>query len=192
METQYKMTLAPQTLEGTAGRAKEVLETARKQVGFIPNMYANMVHSPGLLDTYLHGYNLFRKESGFSPVEQEVVFLSVSAENGCTYCVAAHSVLADLKSKVPAEVTNAIRDGNPIPDARLRALSAFTRIMVTTRGWPAASAVDAFLCAGYTERHILEVILAIAVKTLSNYANHIFQTPVDEMFAGRIWKDPHR
>lgn len=192
METQYTMTLAPQTLEGTAGRAREVLEKARQQVGFIPNMYANMVHSPGLLDTYLHGYNLFRQESGFSAVEQEVVFLSVSAENGCTYCVAAHSVLADVKSKVPAEVTNAIREGNPIPDAKLQALSTFTRIMVTTRGWPAASAVDAFLSAGYTERHILEVILAIAVKTLSNYTNHIFQTPVDAMFAARVWEDPHR
>lgn len=192
MDAQCRMTLAPQTLQGATGRAKEVLEKAQQQLGFIPNMYANMVHSPGLLETYLQGYNLFRTESGFSAPEQEVVFLSVSAENGCTYCVAAHSVLADMKSKLAPEVTNAIRDATPIADPKLRALSELTRVMVATRGWPGALAVDAFLSAGYTERHILEVILAIAVKTLSNYANHIFQTPVDEMFASRLWKDPRR
>lgn len=192
MDAPYRMTLAPQTLHGATGRARDVLDKAQQQVGFIPNMYANMVHSPGLLETYLHGYNLFRTESGFSAPEQEVVFLSVSAENGCTYCVAAHSVLADMKSKLAPEVTDAIRNATPIPDPKLRALSEFTRVMVATRGWPGTSAVDAFLSAGYTERHILEVILAIAVKTLSNYANHISQTPVDEMFAGRRWEDPRR
>lgn len=66
MDAQYKMSLAPQTLTTAAGRGKEVLDKAQQQVGFIPNMYANMVNSPGLLDTYLYGYNLFRNESGFS------------------------------------------------------------------------------------------------------------------------------
>lgn len=192
MNQQYQMTRAPQSPETATGRAREVLDNAQRQVGFIPNMYANMVHSPGLLDAYLHGYDLFRNESGFSAPEQEVVFLSVSVENGCTYCVAAHSALADMQSKVPPEVTAAIRDGTTIPDPKLRALSEFTRRMVATRGWPGTSAVDAFLSAGYTERHILEIILAIAVKTLSNYSNHIFQTQVDDMFAGRRWQDPRR
>jgi uncharacterized peroxidase-related enzyme len=192
MDALYKMNLAPQTRTTATGRSKEVLDKAQQQVGFIPNMYANMVNSPGLLDTYLYGYNLFRSESGFSAPEQEVVFLSASVENGCTYCVAAHSALADMMSKVPPEVTEAIRDGTPVPDPKLRALSEFTRLMVATRGWPGAAAVDAFLSAGYTERHILEIILAIAVKTLSNYSNHIFQTPVDDMFAGRRWQDPRR
>lgn len=116
----------------------------------------------------------------------------MSAENGCTYCVAAHSTLADMMSKVPPEVTEAIRNGASVPDPKLRALSQFTRLMVATRGWPGAAVVDAFLSAGYTERHILEIILAISVKTLSNYSNHIFQTPVDDMFAGRRWQDPRR
>ncbi len=117
------------------------------------------------------------------------MLLAVSRENGCTYCVAAHSFIADKMSGVPEAVTNAIRDGQPIPDARLAALHDFTRTMVIKRGLPDKTDVSAFLAAGYSERQILEVVLAIAVKTLSNYANHLFHTPVDGMFAGRAWAD---
>lgn len=189
MSSNARLTLVPRTLENCNADEKAVLGKALSQVGFIPNMYPFMVNSPGLLETYLHGYSLFRTGSGFSPPEQEVVFLSVSYENGCTYCMAAHSALADMKSKVPPEVTEAIRNGQVIPDPKLRALSEFARVMVARRGCPTPDDVGGFLAAGYTERHILEIILAIAVKTLSNYANHLFHTPVDNMFAGWTWTD---
>jgi len=61
--------------------------------------------------------------------------------------------------------------------------------MVVKRGLPDTADVNAFLGAGYSERQILEIVLAIAVKTLSNYANHLFHTPVDAIFAGRTWAD---
>jgi AhpD family alkylhydroperoxidase len=61
-------------------------------------MYAVMANSPGLLETYATGYAAFREASGFTPAEQEVVLLTVSHENGCEYCVAAHSFLADQVS----------------------------------------------------------------------------------------------
>lgn len=190
MLAEHQITLAPQTLENASAGAKPVLEKALAQVGFIPNMYARMVNSPGLLDTYLNGYAAFRNQSGFSSQEQEVVFLSISRENGCEYCVSAHSFLADMKSGVPADVTNAIRDDLPIPDAKLQALASFTRTLVVARGLPTKADVAPFLAAGYEERHILEIVLAISVKTLSNYANHLFHTPLDPMFEGRRWKDP--
>ena len=191
MTAEYKMKSTPITQETAEGRAAEVLEKAVKQVGFVPTMYVNMVNSPGLLETYLDGYALFRKESGFSTQEQEVIFLAISRVNGCDYCVAAHSFIADAKSGLAAEVTDAIRDGRPIQDAKLAALAGFTTIMVRKRGLPAKADVEAFLDAGYTERHILEIILAIAVKTISNYSNHIFHTEVDEVFADRAWTDSH-
>lgn len=158
-------------------------------MGFIPNMYARMANSPGLLETYLHGYEVFRQQSGFSAVEQEIVFLSISVENGCEYCVAAHSLVADAMSKVPVAVTNAIRGSDKVPDEKFAALSEFARTMVARRGLPSRNDVLAFLAAGYSERHILEVILAISVKTLSNYTNHNFHTPVDAAFASRAWLD---
>ncbi len=188
MNAEYKMTLAPQTIADAPPKAKAVLEKALAQVGFIPNMYAAMVNSPAVLETYLLGYAAFRQDSGFTPPEQELVFLTISHANGCEYCVSAHSTLADNKSGLAPAVTDAIRDGTRIDDAKLAALSNFTRAMVTSRGLPSRRDVEAFLAAGYTERQILEIILAIAVKTLSNYSNHIFHTPLDAMFASRAWK----
>lgn len=187
MSAQFLMSLPPQTLTSESPRIRGALETAQQQVGFIPNMFAVMANSPGLLETYLTGYDRFRKESGFTPAEQEVVLLTISRENGCQYCVAAHSVIADKFSQVPAAVTDSIRNGTPIPDPKLRAVSAFTRLLMAKRGRPDRADVEAFVRAGYEERQILEIILAVAVKTLSNWSNHVFQTPLDEMFATREW-----
>jgi uncharacterized peroxidase-related enzyme len=187
MKSEYRMTL-PQVGVGTAEpKARELLDRAHKQLGMIPNMYAAMANAPEALDAYLHGYEQFRKESGFSPAEQEVVFLAISYENACDYCMAAHSVIADTRSRVPVAVTDAIRAGAEVPDPRLRALSEFTRAMLNKRGRPARRDVEAFLAAGFTEKQILDVVLAIAVKTISNYTNHLFETPVDAAFRAREW-----
>ncbi len=143
MSTKFQMSLPPHTLSSESPRIRGVLEQAQQQVGFIPNMYARMVNSPGLLETYLTGYDRFRKESGFTPAEQEVVFLTISRENGCHYCVAAHSVLADKFSNVQPAVTDAIRDGAAIPEPKLRALSEFTRTLMAKAGRPDRADVDA-------------------------------------------------
>jgi uncharacterized peroxidase-related enzyme len=180
----------PVTLETAEPRVREILETTRKQLGMVPNMYLRIGVSPGALETYRLGYERFRKESGFTPAEQEVVFLTVSFENACEYCMAAHSVIADGPSRVAREVTDAIRSGVEIPDPKLRALAAFTRAMVAKRGRPSPEDVAAFLAAGYAERQVLEIVLAVAVKTISNYTNHVFDTPVDRPFQARAWTPP--
>lgn len=192
MTAPYISSLPAQTAETANDAQKAVLAKALAQVGFIPNMYARMVNVPGLLDMYLDGYASFRSASGFTAQEQEVVFLTISRENGCDYCVAAHSFIADVKSKVPVDVTDAIRNRKDILDPRLAALSTFTLEMVETRGRPSAKAANEFLAAGFTESHILQIVLALAVKTLSNYSNHIFNTPLDEVFAARKWEDTGR
>jgi uncharacterized peroxidase-related enzyme len=183
MTNRYLNSLSALSLDNASAAQKEILETAQKQVGFIPNMYANMANVPGVLSTYLHGYGLFRKDSGFTPTEQEVVFLAVSQTNGCKYCTAAHSMIADKMSGVPADVLQAIRSGNPIGDARLAALFALTQDLVKNLGQPSPAKVKAFLDAGYSDSHVLNIILAVAVKVLSNYTNHAFATEVDERFS---------
>ncbi|MFV2195451.1 carboxymuconolactone decarboxylase family protein [Nocardiopsis sp. LOL_012] len=164
------------------------LAKVKAQIGMVPNMYAAMANAPSLLETFLHGYNAFRSDSGFTPAEQETVLLTISRLNGCTYCVAAHSSLADM-SRIPTEITDAVRDGKPLPDTRLDALATFTEAFVESRGLPTAAQVDAFLAAGYTETDILQVLLAISVKTISNYTNHLFHTELDRAFAKRAWTE---
>ncbi len=190
MAHDYQMSLAPITLDEASGRAREVLEKAKAGVGFVPNMYANMANQPALLETYLDGYARFRAEAGFTPAEQEVVFLAISRANACDYCMAAHSMLALNKSGLSAEATEALRDDRPIPDARLEALAQFTRTLVEKRGFIANADAEAFQAAGYTEQHILGVVLALSVKILSNYANHLFHTEVDPVFAEHAWQPP--
>lgn len=177
--------LTPETADG---QGAELLEGAKKNLGFIPNMYAEMANAPGLLSTYLHGYDWFREHSGFTPAEQETVFLAISHENACHYCVAAHSMIGEKMSKVPADALKALREGGEVPDAKLEALAHFSRLMVKTRGNPTRADVEAFTAAGYSEKQALQVLLAIAVKTISNYNNHLFDTPVDAPFAAYAWK----
>ena len=183
----YHIQLAPKATNDAEPLAQEVLQTTKKELGMVPNMYSYMANAPAMLATYAHGYRLFRKESGFNAIEQEVIFLAISYENGCDYCMAAHSVAADMFSKVPVEVTNAIREGKEIPDSRLGALAEFVRTMVNKRGNPSPEEASQFLKAGYTEKHMLYVIHAIAIKTISNYSNHLFRTPIDTLFKAREW-----
>ncbi|MBS0420971.1 MAG: carboxymuconolactone decarboxylase family protein [Proteobacteria bacterium] len=190
MTSVAKLSLPGQTPETASDASRALLEDAKRRIGFIPAMYANMANSAGMFDTYIRGYDHFRGESGFSPPEQEVVFLTISVFNGCTYCVAAHSFIAQQMSKVPSPVLEALRQGKILPDRRLEALATFTRIMVGSRGRPAPEELREFLEAGFTERHVLEIILAIAVKTLSNYSNHLFHAKPDPAFEVFKWSGP--
>lgn len=177
------LAMTPETLETSTGEAHTLLAGAKAKLGFLPNMYGYMAKLPPVLATYLTSYDAFRTQAGLTPAEQETVFLTISRVNGCTYCTAAHSMIADKKSGVAADSLAALRKGTTLPDARLQALASFTEAMVLTRGNPGKAAVDAFLAAGYGEQQVLGVVLAIACKTLSNYVNHLAGTPVDAMFA---------
>jgi hypothetical protein len=82
MTSEYKLTLSPKTLHDADPRARAILERAKAQVGFIPNMYGGMANSPGLLETYMDGYDRFRKDSGVTPAEQEVVYHMFASREG--------------------------------------------------------------------------------------------------------------
>ncbi len=185
----YKISeLAILPIESVAGTTKTYFERARQLFGFVPNAYGAMANEPALYESYATTYAACRAECGFTPVEQEVIFLTISREHGCEYCVAAHSYVADAISGVPTEITDAIRAGEPLGDTKLAALATFTQRMVASRGRPTDADVAAFKAAGYGERNILGIILAISIKTISNYTNQVFQTPLDEKFVPRIWK----
>lgn len=167
------------------GEAKEILAGATKTLGFVPNLLGIMAEAPALVKAYTTLSRIFA-ETSFSAAERQVVLLTVSYENGCEYCVAAHSVIAAVQ-KVPDEVVRAIRDGRPIGDTKLEALRRFTSAVVTSRGWPTEGDTKALLAAGYGKQQVLEVVLGVGIKTLSNYANHIAKTPLDEAFAKAAW-----
>ena len=144
-----------------------------------------MAESPELVKAYVAIGDLFA-ETGFTPTEQQVVLLTISRLNGCEYCVAAHSTVAGLQ-KVPAEIVAALRNDQPLSDPRLDALRRFTAAVVEQRGWVSETEIQEFLGAGFDKRRIFDVILAAAMKTLSNYTNHVAGTPLDNAFSKQSW-----
>ncbi len=173
------------TKETAQIESAELLGNAEKAFGFIPNLLGVFAESPAALKAYLTIGQIF-DESSFSPTERQLVILTASRFNECRYCVAAHSVVAGMQ-KVPADVIEAIRKDQPIAVSKLEALRTFTTAVLEQRGWVREDDTAAFLAAGYSKAQILEVILGISFKTLSNYVNHVADTPLDHAFAPKAW-----
>jgi uncharacterized peroxidase-related enzyme len=167
-------------------RSVKLLEQAESAFGFVPNILGVFAESPAVLKAYLQLGQIF-DDSSFSPVERQVAILAVSRFNGCHYCMAAHSVIAGMQ-KVPEQAIEAIRQDQPIEDRRLEALRKFTTTVVDKRGWITEQDIGEFEEAGFNRAQVLEVVLAISFKTLSNYVNHFAQTPLDDAFTASEWK----
>jgi len=167
-----------------------ILEAAQKGLGFIPNLYAHLAEAPNALSAYKQ-LGALLEQSTLTPEEQQIVLISASIENRCEYCVAAHSFLARNLVKVDGARVDALRAQNHLQDQKLNALVAFTRAVVRERGWVVGSQeLKDFFAAGYTQQNALEVLLGVAMKTLSNYTNHLTDTPLDAAFANEAWQAP--
>lgn len=156
--------------------------------GFVPNLFGALAESRATLEGYLKLDATFR-DSSLSRVEQQVVILTASFENGCEYCMSAHTATAK-EAKVTGDVLAALRGGGELPNERLNALRTFTRTVVRERGWASEQDLQSFLDAGFTRGQVLEVILGVALKTLSNYANHVVHPPLDAAFEESAWQRP--
>ncbi|MCR4376750.1 MAG: carboxymuconolactone decarboxylase family protein [Rhodospirillales bacterium] len=166
--------------------AHPIMDAYAQRFGFVPNLVAAMAESPAALKGYAQTY-LLLGETDFTPAEQQLIFLTVSRTNGCTYCVAAHSMAGKMMG-LDDETINAVRDGRPVLDPKLAGIVEFTTKMVEKRGHVSALDIETFLTAGHSKAQILEILLGIATKTISNYMNHIAATPLDDAFAATAWE----
>ncbi|MFQ5509767.1 MAG: carboxymuconolactone decarboxylase family protein [Leptospirillia bacterium] len=175
------------TVDSAPEATRPVLEAVEKRFGFVPNLAAGLANAPAALEGYLAVAGAFEKSS-LTPVEQQVVLLATSVDNGCPYCVAAHSMIARNMVGAPDSVVDAMRCGKAPDDPRLAALANFAHALVRERGHVEGSAEhQAFLDAGYTPAQALEVVVGITQKTLSNYANRLLGTPLDAPFEAEGW-----
>lgn len=173
------------TVETAEAPAAEMLGEINRAYGFIPNLYGIFAESPAALRAYMTLGKIF-DETSFSATERQLIILAVSRYHECDYCMAAHTVVAGMQ-KVPADVIEAIRVGRPIGDNRLEALRTFATTVVEKRGWVSDDDISAFLAAGFSRAQILEVILGVSFKTLSNYTNHVADSPLDKAFETGAW-----
>ncbi|ANF23823.1 carboxymuconolactone decarboxylase family protein [Stutzerimonas stutzeri] len=166
--------------------AKLLLEDSQKSFGMIPGLHAVMAEAPAVLEGYKQLHRLVM-ETSFDNDEKTVLWQTINVEHACHYCVPAHTGIAKSMN-VSDEITQALRDETPLPTAKLEALRTFVVAVVRKRGDVSDEDLAAFYEAGYAQRQVLEVILGVSQKVMSNYVNHIARTPIDRPFQKFAWE----
>ncbi|GDY28037.1 hypothetical protein AHAT_39270 [Agarivorans sp. Toyoura001] len=174
------------TVETAPEASKALAEKSLKTNGMLPNLHAIMAEAPGLLEGYQVLHKLFM-ESSFNAEELTVVWQTFNVEHECGYCVPAHTGIAHMM-KVDPVLTEALRERQVMPTEKLQVLRDTALAMTRSRGNLTKQQMAAFFAAGYTQRQMLEIVLGLAQKVMSNYTNHLAETPIDKPFQKFSWK----
>lgn len=166
--------------------SKAQLEESLQSFGFLPSLHGAFAESPQALEAYKTLHQLFQRTS-FNKEELTVVWQTISVEHNCHYCVPAHSMIADMM-KVDTAITTALRNRTALPTQKLQVLHETTLILVRNRGHITSEELERFFAEGYQEQQVLEIILGIAQKVMSNYTNHLANTPLDPPMVSYKWE----
>lgn len=181
-----ELRLPVHTIATAPDRSRPILEQIASKYGFLPNLMGVFAGAPAALQAYLAISEQFGQTS-LPPLAREVVLLTTARANACHYCVAVHTMMASI-AKLPHAAIEAIRNDTPIADPALESVRLLTRSIVVDRGHPSPDVVRGFLANGFQSNQILEVLVGVTLKTLSNYTNHLAHTPLDAAFAPHSWE----
>ncbi len=160
--------------------SQPLLENSLKSFGMIPNLHAVMAEAPALLEAYQALHQLFQQTS-FNKEELTVVWQTINIEHECHYCIPAHAAIAKMMD-VDDAITQALRQHTELADQKLQTLHLTSLALVRSRGRLTEQEKAQFFAAGYHNRQLLEIVLGISQKVMSNYINHLAETPVDPAF----------
>jgi len=135
-----------------------------KALGFVPNLYAYFAKNDTALTDYLALQN---RKSTLKAKEREVINLVVSQINECAYCLSAHTVLGKMNGFTDGEILE-IRRGSASFDLKLDALVKFVSSAVINRSKPSAESREALFNAGYSEVNMIDIIMVVGDKLISN------------------------
>lgn len=181
------MTRLPlRSIEDAPEDAKERLQRAEKNNGFLPNLVRLLANAPVALETYqtVSGIN---GRSGLSLAEREAVQITAAATHGCGFCVAGHTAIAYKQAGLTENVVEALRANEKVPDARLNAVADFTRAVIRSRGNVEDRELEAFRAAGFTDANALEVVLGVSLATLCNFANNLGRPALNPQLEPYAW-----
>ncbi len=182
------MTYRIHTPETAPTESRELLREVKASLGVLPNLAAAMAESPPFARSFFTVRSIYPGGT-LSEGARQLPSIANAVENGCTWCVAFHSMLAE-KAAVAAESVAAVRARRLPADARDRALASFTQELIRNRGHVSAVAFEAFRSAGFTPAQALEVVLGVAFSTMANYAQRLVRAPLDDMLAPYAWTPP--
>jgi AhpD family alkylhydroperoxidase len=163
------------TRDQVSPQNQAIFDQLKGQLGMVPNLYATLAHSGNALSSYLA---LQSAKSSITDKAREVVNLVVSQVNGCEYCLAAHTVIGGMVGFSGDQILE-IRTGRASFDAKLDALARLVRDIAERRGHADPELVDRFLAAGWTTENLVDAIVVIGDKTVTNYLHATTRVPVD-------------
>jgi len=162
--------------------ANEILGQVKKKYGFVPNLFRELAKSPAVAEFYLFGGDVLSKTS-FTERERQVAYLTISAVNECGYCLAAHGTVGEMSGLTRNQI-EAISSGAQLDDQRLDSISNAVRLIAKKKGWLEPQDLSALDAQGIDRGKLYELVAFVGLKTVSNYINHIADTPVDAQFVG--------
>jgi uncharacterized peroxidase-related enzyme len=174
-ETNIMTKITVPTRDEVSPANQGIFDALNKQLGFVPNLYATLAHSENALGSYLA---LQSAKSSISAKSREVVNLVVSQVNDCDYCLAAHTALGKMNGFTDAQILE-IRSGRVTFDGKLDALARLTKSIAANRGHADQMLIDAFFAVGWTTENLVDVIVTIGDKTVTNYLHGVTKVPVD-------------
>ncbi|MFO0550217.1 MAG: carboxymuconolactone decarboxylase family protein [Polyangiaceae bacterium] len=175
-------------VEDAPAGSRPFIAASAKQFGFLPSPIAKAAGSPPLLGYLLQGFRAF-DASSLSPIEREVLALTVAFVNRCGYCVALHSTLLS-RDEQQRGLVGALREGRALDDPRLEALRRLTVTILERRARIDDASLEAFYAAGYTRTNALDVMLGVGVYVLSTYVNVFTEAELDAPFEPQRWSPP--
>ncbi|GEQ85055.1 alkyl hydroperoxide reductase AhpD [Patiriisocius marinistellae] len=152
-----------------------IFDNLKEKLGFVPNLYATYAHSDTALENYLTFANA---KTSLSSKEKEVVNLAVSQVNECSYCLAAHTAIAGMNGFSRDEILS-LRAGEAPFNAKFDALAKLAKNITENRGRTNETIVQEFLNAGFSKGNLVDTIVLVGEKTISNYIHNTTQVPVD-------------
>lgn len=152
-----------------------IFDQLNKGLGIVPNLYATFAHSETALETYLALQNA---KSSLRAKEREIVNLVVSQVNGCEYCLAAHTALGKMIGFTEEQIIS-IRKAEINFDTKFDALAKFVRDVTEKRGHASIETKDAMIAAGWPKGQIVDVLIVVGDKIISNYLHAVTQIPID-------------
>ena len=161
---------------------QSLFDNLQKGLGFVPNLYAYFAKSETALGDYLALQN---RKSTLRAKEREVINLVTSQINGCRYCQSAHTVIGKMNGFTDDQILE-IRKGTASFDSKLDALAKFTASVVTNRGKATEESKNNFFAAGYTEANLIDVIIVVGDKIISNYIHNLTEFEIDFTVADLI------
>lgn len=167
----------PSTAEAAPIASQPLLSAVKSMLGSVPNLFRLVANSPAALEGYL-GLNGALAKGALDARTRERIALAVAQENGCGYCLAAHTYLGKSMAKLDLAEMTANRKGGS-NDPRAAAAVHFAVAVTRARGHVSGTELDAVKLAGYTEGEIVEIVLHVALNTLTNYVNSVADTDID-------------